>query len=153
MFGSNSINRNDNKAKYIMPLKLIRHPNYNYFYDDNDLALIKTKQMIKFFVSNDRFIVNSICLPQMNARLDGFANVTGWGRMGEKRIRPDHLQIIELLSIDKNQCGMLIFQTRDPNCWDCNPVMRRILDSQTCYVDSVAPAVFNKNAIGRTNSG
>ena len=85
---------------------LIKHPEYTYPVC-HDIGLIRISRPIEFTVRNNRFIVNSICLPPPNFQpISVVVYAIGWG-FDEKLITPFNLQKIKLHLINVTVCGRI----------------------------------------------
>ncbi len=67
--------------KYLV-IKYEKYRNSSFSYD---IRLIKTVKPIEFVMKNNKFIVNSICLPKADSEQFGEAILSDWGYMGSNK--------------------------------------------------------------------
>ncbi len=81
-----------------------------YIKNNNDIALIKISDVGIHLTNDDRYLINTICLPKKDELNDGFqdlATAFGYGRWNDDLTFgnvPDYLHKAEILLNDYNSC-------------------------------------------------
>jgi secreted trypsin-like serine protease len=100
--GVHDLSQSEPSRQVKMAAQVIRHPNYNHFTFDNDIALLRVNTP---FVLNDR--VQTVATAGSNA--GSFTGVTawatGWGATSEGGDTADILQKVDLPVISNSQCS------------------------------------------------
>ena len=125
-----------------------RHKGFNMQTIKDDIALVKTSKPIEFKIENDRFVVNSICLPQRDYEPKGWATISGWGRTEfyEENTHSKQLLEIKCPIITNEKCNRLIKETislKYPGSSDkvVEGLYLGITDKQFCVLSSLAPGI------------
>ena len=125
MVGSESINLQDQNA-LILDIETFsipgllhkqwikRHESYSDTrnHGNNDVVLIKTAQKIQPKLEGNKFVVNSVCLPENSYRPSGLAKVVGWGGIGVDRTPVTEATTANNMLITNQQANTFIQQHR-----------------------------------------
>ena len=123
------------------------HADFNITTIINDIALVKTSKPIEFKIENDRFVVNSICLPQRDYEPKGWATLSGWGLTDYNLYNilsvPKQLQEFKCPIITNEECNRLIKETRyyNPNGSRIEFNLSFMKESQFCCYSSLSPGM------------
>ncbi|RWS21509.1 hypothetical protein B4U80_04135, partial [Leptotrombidium deliense] len=82
--------------------KIVVHPRFDRQNKSNDIALMKTKDIVPNYSENEN--INNICLPEENEEFSGKAFVTGWGRDEEDGQVSDILKALPVNLYDNSDC-------------------------------------------------
>jgi hypothetical protein len=89
----------------------VRHKKYDITNRHYDIALIKTSKPIDFVVKDNKFLVNSICLSNIDSDPVGEALLLGWGNImleEFQNINVKKLQKDKYILADKKKCQQLL---------------------------------------------
>ena len=78
MTGEHDVNRKEGYEQIIQVEKIIKHPNYDSYTLDYDVALVKLKNPFKFTIN-----VRPVCLPTTDFAPGTDCYITGWGHTTE----------------------------------------------------------------------
>ena len=118
------VGSNDLKSSEGIHMKvseIIVHERWDKEKSLNDIALYKTQNPIKFTVDGERYLVNSICLPQETDGEPPFALIIGWGQ-----------QSAEGNSVLKLQKALLPLYSK-AKCKKNYETLGSVTDNQFCY--------------------
>lgn len=86
--------------------KMIIHNGWNRTSQTDDIALLRTKEVIKEKVNSKlQYEVNTICLPEIDRDPQGMATLSGWGQTGTHAAQAEWLQKIDVPIYDQQKCA------------------------------------------------
>ncbi|XP_041799365.1 trypsin-2-like isoform X2 [Chelmon rostratus] len=141
--GEHNIGINDNTEQYITSSRVIRHPNYNGYYIDNDIMLIKLSRPATL-----NQYVQPVALPTSCAPAGTMCTVSGWGNTMSSS--DDKLQCLQVPILSQRDCdnsypGMIT------DAMFCAGYLEGGKDS--CQGDSGGPVVCNGELQGVVSWG
>uniref|UniRef100_A0A668UFJ1 Peptidase S1 domain-containing protein n=1 Tax=Oreochromis aureus TaxID=47969 RepID=A0A668UFJ1_OREAU len=120
--------------------QIIKHPNYNFVTNDNDICLLQLSSPVTF-----TSYISPVCLAASDSTFYSGVNswVTGWGNIGMSLPSPQNLMEVEVPVVGNRQCN-------------CNYGVGTITDNMicaglsaggkdSCQVDSGGPMVSKQN--------
>ncbi|KAB5583774.1 hypothetical protein PHYPO_G00099500 [Pangasianodon hypophthalmus] len=124
--------------------KIIRHPKYNGFTNDNDITLLRLNSAVTF-----TDYIRPVCLAGQESNFpDGTSCwITGWGNIasGVWLLSPGVLQEAEVPVVDRIQCDSML----GPGLVTENMICAGVLEggTDTCQGDSGGPMVTKQGAV------
>ncbi|CAG2178803.1 unnamed protein product, partial [Oppiella nova] len=90
--------------------KVVVHENYQSFNYNNDIALIKLKQPVKFKSEGEHRLVNTMCMPSPGSQPPTRASVYGWGLLSTYGSISSQLMKVILDKYDTSDCNDVYHQ-------------------------------------------
>uniref|UniRef100_A0A8C1EQF7 Uncharacterized protein n=1 Tax=Cyprinus carpio carpio TaxID=630221 RepID=A0A8C1EQF7_CYPCA len=123
---------------------IIKHPNYNNFTNENDIALLKLRSPVTF-----TDYIRPVCLAAHNSVFNSGTDswITGWGNIGEgvPLPSPNVLQEVEVPVIGNRQCNCLYGVGEITDNMICAGLLEGGKDS--CQGDSGGPMVSRQSSV------
>ncbi|XP_026801320.3 serine protease 27 isoform X2 [Pangasianodon hypophthalmus] len=124
--------------------KIIRHPKYNGFTNDNDITLLRLNSAVTF-----TDYIRPVCLAGQESNFPYGTScwITGWGNIasGVWLLSPGVLQEAEVPVVDRIQCDSML----GPGLVTENMICAGVLEggTDTCQGDSGGPMVTKQGAV------
>uniref|UniRef100_A0A8C1XRN5 Uncharacterized protein n=1 Tax=Cyprinus carpio TaxID=7962 RepID=A0A8C1XRN5_CYPCA len=123
---------------------IIKHPSYNNFTNENDIALLKLRSPVTF-----TDYIRPVCLAAHNSVFNSGTDswITGWGNIGEgvPLPSPNVLQEVEVPVIGNRQCNCLYGVGEITDNMICAGLLEGGKDS--CQGDSGGPMVSRQSSV------
>ncbi|XP_073848393.1 trypsin eta-like [Musca autumnalis] len=128
--------------------KYIIHPDYNIWFTDNDLALVKLAFNISPFPSKE---IAAIALADVLPEEGNLATVAGWGTTiaNTNAEYSDTLQVAKVSVVDHDECSQIYGGSRISQAMLCAAGV----NADACYGDAGGALVYQNQAIGLVSWG
>ncbi|KAK5891911.1 hypothetical protein CesoFtcFv8_012340 [Champsocephalus esox] len=145
LLGEHNLIVKEGNEQFISSSRVIRHPNYNSYYIDNDIMLIK----LSMPATLNRY-VKPVALPRSCVPADTWCTVSGWGNTQSSSADSNKLQCLNIPILSDRDCdnsypGMIT------DAMFCAGYLEGGKDS--CQGDSGGPAVCNGELQGVVSWG